>query len=418
MKIASWPIILLLLTTVIGGCMPLGPFRVKEAGHPSSDVHFVEFDEFGNAFNRKQLDAAVAAARQTAEDHGNVLVYIHGWHHSARDGDGDVANFQDMVTRISKAPNAGKTVGIYVGWRGDSIDSDTPLIGWSSYLLTFWDRKSTAHNIGNGGGVSELLRKLSYIRQSSRDSRLLIMGHSFGGAILYSSVSQTLGDQIRRDAGLAGNSSLPSVADLTLLVNPAFEAMRIKPLFDQARTYEYPDGARPSLVVVTTDADWATGITFPLGRLVGTLFQAYPDGYHRKLDKTAVGHYKPYLTHQLVTSGCTPESLGALSRVTDEKSSPNLCLPNPGSKTAPAMMLTRCDQQKQCQEIMRDDFLERGPVSEGKIPYRFPIVNIRTNEAIMEGHSDIWNENMENFIYQLMLAIIDGSIPFHAPVTQ
>ncbi|MCF5686795.1 hypothetical protein [Pseudomonas sp. PA-1-3F] len=435
---------LVLMATLSTACMPQGPYRVTPDPAPGPDgritphktldaqktmqcadsdeknqncIYFVEFDEFGNSFSRRQLDSGVNTARDVARSGGNIIVYIHGWHHSSRVDDSDIDNFQNLVTRFGNTKNTpNKTMGIYVAWRGDSIDKQTPLVGWSSYLLTFWDRKATAHNVGNGGGVSELLRKLSNIREMNPDSRLIVIGHSFGGAILYSSISQTLGDQIRRDAYGSESSKATSVADLTLLVNPAFEAMRMKPLFDLARSYEYYSPLRPSLVVVTTTADWATKDAFSWGRNLGTLFQAYPDKYYRALNTTAIGHYEPYITHQLVAATCTSSTLDPLPLEAINKSPKDLCIPGTGADGVSALLVTRCEKAYDCERVIGDKYLARGPIDEGFIPYRFPISNIRTDASVMTGHDDIWNDTMSNFIYQLMLVIVERPMAMPAPI--
>lgn len=437
--------LVMLMAILSSACMPQGPYRVTADPLPGPDgrlpplktldagktmqcaasdeqdercIHFVEFDEFGNSFSRGQLNSAVDAARKTAQSGGNIVVYIHGWHHSSRVGDSDIDKFQHLVSKFSNTRKVpGKTMGIYIAWRGDSIDKHTPLVGWSSYLLTFWDRKATAHNVGSGGGVSELLRKLSNIRERNFDSRLIVMGHSFGGAILYSSVSQTLGDQIRRDADGADSSKATSVADLTLLVNPAFEAMRIKPLFDLARSYEYQDQdvVRPSLVIVTTAADWATKSAFSWGRNIGTLFQSYPDKYYRALNTTAVGHYEPFITHQLVAANCTASESDPLPLEAINKPPKTLCIPSTESSNVSSLLLTRCEKAHDCERVIGDNYLARGPVADGFIPYRFPIANIRTDASVMTGHDDIWNDTMANFIYELMLVIVERPNAMPAP---
>jgi len=57
---------------------------------------------------------------------------------------------------------------------------------------------------------------------------LIIVGHSFGGMVVYSALAQSLIE--------AASSIAPHVgtrfADLVLLVNPAFEAVRYLPIFD------------------------------------------------------------------------------------------------------------------------------------------------------------------------------------------
>ncbi|WP_192560678.1 hypothetical protein [Pseudomonas allokribbensis] len=429
----------MLIAALLSACMPQGPFRVSPdlpplangqlAPNPLFDasksrqcesisnnescINFVEFDEFGNAFSRQQLNAGVSAASDTANKKGDVVVYIHGWHHSSRPGDEDVDNFQKLINRANLTGKGRKTVGMYLSWRGDSIDTDTPLVGFSSYVLTFWDRKSTAQNIGAGGGVSELLRKLSNIREENPESRLVIIGHSFGGAILYSSIYQTLGDQIRRDAKGGGGAKMLSVADLVVLVNPAFEAMRLKPLFDMARSYDYSAETRPSLVIVTTTADWATKTTFPLGRTFGTLFQYHPNHDYWNLDTTAVGQYEPFITHQLIVKECEPQDqqpslLKALN--------PNrtYCIPArkgvDGLVDVPSMLWTRCEEPGDCEKVIGDKYLKRGAVEQGYMPYRFPIANIRTDVSVMKGHTDIWNDRMSNFLYELLSAVRDRPI--------
>lgn len=426
---------LALITALSSACMPHGPFRVaadlppeingRLAPSPPFDanksrqcqtinakescINFVEFDEFGNVFSRQQLNTGVAVAKDVATNGGDVVVYIHGWHHSSRLGDEDVDKFQLLIGRANLNSER-KTTGVYVSWRGDSIDKNTPFVGWTSYLLTFWDRKSTAHNVGTGGGVSELLRKLSNIREQNPGSRLVIIGHSFGGAILYSSVSQILAEQIRRDAKGGPGAQATSVADLVVLVNPAFEAMRLKPLFDMARSYDYEPRVRPSLVIITSKADKATRYLFPMGRGLTTLFKHYPSDPYRKLDTTSVGHYESFITHQLVVKECEgpidqPIPLVALNQPPNK----NYCIPAKeniyGIGDVPSMMWTRCERSNDCNKVIGEKYLERGPVEQGYMPYRFPISNIRTDLSIMTGHNDIWNEKMSNFLYELLFAV-------------
>lgn len=246
--------VLLSLAAGLIGCVSSRPYQTILAPRPGADgrlsgppptvpqcvgqrrcVAFVEYDDFGNPFHRGQLQGAVDAATEFAEAGGSVLVYVHGWHNDAANGTRDVEHFRQLIKRASELDakfrpgreGAGRVLGIYVGWRGDSIASsglETPF----SYLLTFWDRKGAAHQIGGSGGVYELFSRLSAIRRSHIQSRLLIHGHSFGGAVVYSSFSHSLVDQIIQDGHNAGLPPSP-VADLVLIINPAFEAMKLRP---------------------------------------------------------------------------------------------------------------------------------------------------------------------------------------------
>ena len=402
---------------------PFSLDRSRECGSAGNDcVQFVEYDEFGNAFSREQLQAGVSAAEVVAENGGAVIVYVHGWHHSASPGDGDIKHFHSIVSQASEHSGKG-AVGIYVGWRGDSIDAENALFGWSSYVLTFWDRKSTAHTIGHGGGVSELIRKLSDIRAKNKESSLMVIGHSFGGAILYSAVSQIFAEQIRLDSVSDEKSFVKkdfrSIADLVVLVNPAFEAMRMAPLYALARSYEYPPDLPPRLVVVTTTADWATRYAFPGGRHLGTLFQRYPEGPSRALNTTAIGHYVPYVTHQLTAGKCDDQQESS-NFLADEGGDSLLEALNkpasscfPGHNDAASVVLTRCDVRGDCRDVVDEHYLTRGPAVEGYIPKRFPIANVRTDATVIGDHNDIWNPTMSNFLFGLLVAAMQdpGAIP-------
>lgn len=478
---------------LLGGCTTSQPYRTALAPRPTLEgrlpgppvpeirkvcpttptacVVFVEYDDYGNLMNRGQLLGAIEAAKETAAAKGTVLVYVHGWHHDANKS-GDVKAFQELVQRTSEldqrrraAPGAGNILGVYVGWRGDSIYSNGPTMPLS-YLLTFWDRKSAAHDIGNSGGVYELFSRLSEVRRANKDSKLLIHGHSFGGAVVYSSVAQKLMDQIRMDAADVPASDVP-IADLVLLLNPAFEAMKLRPQLDLARTLEFKPNLPPRLVVVTTEADWATGITFPIGRGLGTPFDFYADEHSPLQNRTAIGHYIPYVTHQLapvqpgecdsvLPSGgptlsdlpmmqalepslrqrllekvlrladdapsqgaplmpaVTATRVQSLNQVMDENR-PMLCIGNADRPGAVRLALRRCDEAGYCAEVADRHFVERGRVAQGLVPYRLPVMNIRTTRSVSSGHNDIRNATLENFITQLLALAVSDPRPIPAP---
>lgn len=447
----AFAVALLLFAAGLLGCVSSQPHQTTLAPRPGADgrlpgppptasqcsgqlacVAFVEYDDFGNPFHRGQLQGAVDAATEFAKAGGSVLVYVHGWHNDAANGTRDVEHFRQLVARASELdakvrPNrqgAGRVLGIYVGWRGDSIASSGVTAPFS-YLFTFWDRKAAAHQIGGSGGVYELFSRLSTIRRSHDKSRLLIHGHSFGGAMVYSTFSHSLVDQIIHD-GKAGPQSAP-VADLMLIINPAFEAMRLRPQFDLARSQEYSPSLPPRLVVVTTEADWATGTTFPIGRTLGTLFAAYADDQSSKENTTAVGHHLPMITHQLakavgnecaappatltldstdnVFSAATP--IAALGAINDAARK-DLCIHPILYENEMPLFLRRCDKAGDCSTVAGQHFIARGKVAEGYVPYRMPIMNIRTTSDVSGGHSDIRTKSLENFVVQLLVLAMAG----------
>jgi len=160
-----------------------------------------------------------------------------------------------------------------VGWRGESID--VPPFNY----LTFWDRKSTAQDVGYLG-VSELLVKLEEIANVRNSmippikSRLVVIGHSFGGAVVYSATSQILASRfVDSQEGKGFTDTAKGFGDLVVLLNPAFEALRYAPFYDlaQSRCSYFPEQV-PRLAILTSEADSATGTLFPFGPRVLDFF--------------------------------------------------------------------------------------------------------------------------------------------------
>jgi hypothetical protein len=118
------------------------------------------------------MDELMAQLEQLFQQQGkgaglSLVVYVHGWHHSARADDADVHAFRRMLRQIAQMEQnlqyanypRKRVVGIYVGWRGEAT--------WVPLLrkLTFWDRKNTAQRVAYGS-VRELLGRLDTFRES------------------------------------------------------------------------------------------------------------------------------------------------------------------------------------------------------------------------------------------------------------
>jgi hypothetical protein len=160
----------------------------------TADYHlsFVEFDDQGWFADRKQMEALFSLLRRLEQEDKKVgqsgqvllLLYAHGWKHNASQCDDNVICFSRLLERmdiLERKLNPGsrrQVVGVYVGWRGLSLDAG-PLTN-----VTFWTRKSTAERVGRGG-VTELLIRLNDYRHNRNPQRhgnktqLVIAGHSF-----------------------------------------------------------------------------------------------------------------------------------------------------------------------------------------------------------------------------------------------
>ena len=238
---------LLLAGLALVACVPLDPYHTgptpRECGdRPEGDclttfvekheeylLGFVEFDDLGWAWNREQGRVLFREIRKVERDVLMVL-FAHGWKHNADSCDTNVTCFREALRGLHAAEtalygeNARQIVGVYVGWRGDSAKGSVPK------QLSFFDRKATAHKVGSGS-LTELIVRLKEERtMRGGNSRLVIVGHSFGGAAIFSATSQLIMDRLATADERGG--AVRGLGDLVVLVNPAFEAARYQPLHE------------------------------------------------------------------------------------------------------------------------------------------------------------------------------------------
>ncbi len=355
---------------------------------------FVEIDDQGQLRDRAQLNLLLNDLT-AASAHNSLLinVFVHGWHHSAEPGDSNIASFKQSLAELSAVEqqrhphNARRIVGIYVGWRGESIDF--PLLN----NFTFWDRKNTAQEVGQLG-MAELLLKLEQIRDVKNtqspefNSRLVVIGHSFGGAAVFRATAQILADRFvdsHRDKNV--DDTAKGFGDLVVLLNPAIEALNYAPLYDlaQARCH-YFNHQTPKLIVLTSESDYATKLAFPAGRIFSTFFESHGDvvrndcsrpvSYHEgQADRTTIGHFEPFITHELnaVTATQNPDYQRLAALWSQHDASTPL------------------------------SFGDSELVSLNKTAALNPYLNVRVDKKLIGNHNDVFGVEIMNFIRQMIL---------------
>ena len=252
-------------------------------------VAYLEIDDQGYFQDRGQVEQALATVGGAGKPK-YVVVFAHGWFHSASPDDENVHRFKCALNNIQSIDsNVGQeVVGIYIGWRGESWT--LPVIRYA----TFWDRKNTSDEVGRGSLV-EFLTRLERVVKPSPDSlnKLMLVGHSFGASVVFNAIGQVLMVRFLLDAEkLASKSETPAhsqskpglvsgYGDLVVLVNPAIEATRIVPFFSSLNEYTrqqtdlFSPAQPPRLVILSSEGDWATRITFPAARVFSTLLEQY-----------------------------------------------------------------------------------------------------------------------------------------------
>jgi hypothetical protein len=373
---------------------------------------FVEYDDQGQLRDPAQMQKVMGEfQRLAAADDVLLISFVHGWHHSAKPEDGNIKSFREMLGKVSIMESIGskqqgrkkrKVVGLYIGWRGDSIS--VPYVNG----LTFWDRKNTAHDVGQQG-VTEVFLKLEEIVNVKKgidqsvpqpsNSRLVVIGHSFGGAVVYTSLQKILADRfIDSRANKTFQSDASGFGDLVVLMNPAFEAMRFGTLYDlsQQSCRRYFSTQLPKLAILTSEADYATRYAFSIGRFFSTMFeshvtlkrhfcnQAGSKGVQAmkieegEADRKTVGHFKPYLTHRLEPSE------------NKQVRSDNFQIGNLQDIWA-----------KHTNEVAVEFEGSRLESLNRTTPLN-PYLNIRVDKELINNHNDIWRPQIVAFIRDLI----------------
>jgi len=232
----------------------------------------------------------------------------------------------------------------------------------------------------------------------SAKSRIAILGHSFGGAVVYTALNQVYVERFIGRHQKKYKKTAKRFGDLIVLVNPAFEALRYSTIFDMSQE----DCRRywkelPRLVMLTSEADTVTRYIFPFGRSLSVLFENHKD-LNRQIctkdgkvkitiseseaDRTTIGHFEPYRTHTL-----TP-----LQDKTIRKSDFNY-----------RSLKTAWFDQSFGSQL---DFEGVSLTHLGRTDPLNPYLNIYVDGSLIKNHNDIWGKEVIGFLRDLIIMAI------------
>ncbi|WP_373987790.1 hypothetical protein [Duganella sp. BuS-21] len=296
-----------------------------------------------------------------------VVFYIHGWKHNASKDDTDLAHFSDFIKRLNDLPNfkdKSDVIGIYISWPGSS--TTVPMVD----NLTFWSRKSAADRASAVANVSKLISSVASIKSQRKNNQdfILSIGHSFGARILFSAVSPLLLHEMQvRHPGIRGGSygKIDGVVDLTLLLNPAFEASRYS-AFDATRRWQekFNFSQQPLLLTISTSNDFATKLAFPVGQTIGFRID--------ERERTTLGNYDEYISHRLVLRDREDHNISACTWY-DDFCTNNLCLSRMNHVAQPGN----------------------------------PFLVARTDGAILDGHNGIWVPSFQDWLVSFVTQAVE-----------
>jgi hypothetical protein len=340
----------------------------------------VEFDDQGWFHDARQRQALFEAlhglkARKKAM---LIVTYTHGWKHNADVNDTNLRDFRKLLEELAvverkRRPNDTRVVvGVYIGWRGASVS--VPVVD----NLTFWTRKAAAERVGRRS-VKQLFLELNQFRtiandwdvpdQIARDdeTQLIFVGHSFGGLITYHALYSEILERGLQVDKFGRYRPAKSVGDFVLLVNPAFEGSEYEPIWQAAQSRGcFPPSQKPVLAIITSSADAATRVAFPIGRLYTYLQSASLPGERETVMHT-VGHLDRYRTHRLIDAPA-----GETGTAPDVAAQPNV---EPVTKILDLQLVK----------------------TDNAAPVRMPYLVIQAGPGLIADHSDFWNERFRKF---------------------
>lgn len=318
-----------------GSCTHANLLTSKEHDYT---LGFVEIDDQGQLYDQRQVDTLIQLL-QTESQPLYVTLFVHGWHHNASANDFNVRRFEETLKDLHQRNPAYKMVGIYVGWQGETLS-----LPWLRNL-TFWDRKNVTEEVGRNALLEFLLQLESTVKNAPHSkNRLLTVGLSLGASVVFNALHPIL---LQRLIQPDNHTLLSGYGDLVVLVNPAFEAIRYAAIREAeqryAQKYGFSEQQNPLLIIATSEADGITKNSFALSRKLSTVFEQHrmhtplpvtenedPEALSEwELDTTAIGHFRPYITHRLQSNQTATHA--------------NVCTAHPGWLT------TAVQQQKQTQ---------------------------------------------------------------------
>jgi hypothetical protein len=245
--------------------VPMEPNAEAKGAFLKYYLGFLEFKEDGTPqpLVGRPKDSRALSQYAVLQDHlrapgrrsNFLIVFVHGWRHDARVGDGNVADLRHYAAHVARFLSGRcrdeqrfcgtEVTAIYVGWRGARVDENRikkylgetlgGMLATSTMWITLYDRKPISEEVGPAAVTA--LRGLDRILDSkksnplpadpsapvaSNEQRMIVIGHSLGGNMLMTALKEQLIKNVsRHEAGKAFGSPL---GDLVVLVNAASEA--------------------------------------------------------------------------------------------------------------------------------------------------------------------------------------------------
>jgi hypothetical protein len=282
---------------------------------PKISLGHVEIDDQGELISFDQLKRVTAKIKAESTEPLLLIVYIHGWNHNASGrwitGDGDLDDFRDMLKDLGKASGR-KTMGVFVSWRGRSLA--TFPVG-----VDYFHRHAAARRVGGVAGTEMLHELGAAARGANPENRIVMVGHSLGGAVLESAMAEAISARVAMDSARGRKLKRKDFpADLMVSINSAESSIYARQLLSTFKNRGIKDiEGGPLMVSLTSQRDFITSVFWPIGNIMGrwvpgiNFFNTGVAGMYRKdpendklrgtqaaAHRSTVGHFKPLFSHR------------------------------------------------------------------------------------------------------------------------
>lgn len=410
------------------------PEREHECLEKYSESNFwlghVEMTDYGTYQTPRQIAVLERAVESDTHAAGSlykrgitVVVFVHGWSNNAQEENPNLNSFRKLLSEVAaeqKQHNRG-VLGVYLSWRGESMRAVMK-------PFTYWGRARAADTIGHGIMVEALtrIRNIHWLvaqganrRGNSnleiyKNSRLVLIGHSFGGRALYDAVAEGMETNFlqpywaarsfpeakgKAPESRATMQRVTGFGDIVLLINPAIKSLpyrKIHYAMHSNTTVDYDPKQPVLMMVLSSRNDTPNRSYLPVGETFGNRFR---DWFARGEDRTpasqnttALGHWNSYHTHDLSWVGSLPHLTKSpdyfeIGNQPKDGDPPRLRLP---VKTLRRDLMSFRD--------LRGNLRIKTESDPGLLPYMVVSVDPR----IINGHSGFWpvtgNERAYDFV--------------------
>jgi hypothetical protein len=436
---------------------------------PYTSCSFVEFDGRGDYVDFEQHLDAWHRVRDLANKQPLLLVtYCHGWKNNSQSS--DVVRFVDFLGRLAstQAVSGYRVHGVYLGWRGNLYrpyivkDGEThsyertserfggPVVSskwsrrfvWTALIqenLSYWSRRRAAEDKVSSVPMARTIytcaslvksidQQIGRSMENLTASRVLVMGHSFGGLMLERTLNSTCLDPLIDEWAWfrkATDDQVPSQAahanplplDFVLFVNSAAPSVYAKAMRDFLAAHQKAlVGAKaraaftPVFISLTSAADSATRYAHPAANLLSRFYPSLRHKYTQLIKisgtcdvnqswffRRTPGHQPLLIDHWIEPADVPPDSSAGRtisptshSAVLEE----NLTLqtPTPLHFSAHAAGLNgpvhRWKLTLQASEADRNWANKFGPLVPSQCSYWL----IRCDKRIIRDHNDVWSD--------------------------